>query len=29
MIVSEHDGLEWLYQYGDLDLGEHDYGVFL
>ncbi|ENN88538.1 bifunctional deaminase-reductase domain protein [Rhizobium freirei PRF 81] len=29
MIVSEHDDLEWLYKYGDMDLGEHDYGIFL
>lgn len=28
-IATEDDCLDWLFKYGDLDLGEHDYRVFL
>ncbi|WP_332305225.1 dihydrofolate reductase family protein [Rhizobium sp. GR12] len=28
-IVSEDGSLDWLYKYDDMDLGEHDYRVFL
>lgn len=29
MIVSQDDSLDWLYKYDGMDLGEHDYGVFI
>lgn len=28
-IATPDDGLEWLFRYDGLDLGEHDYSVFL
>nr|ABA56076.1 probable dihydrofolate reductase FolA [Sinorhizobium meliloti] len=28
-VVSGDDSLEWLYKYDDMDLGEHDYRLFL
>jgi dihydrofolate reductase len=28
-IATQDDGLDWLFAYGDLDLGEHDYRKFL
>ncbi|KAG9254417.1 bifunctional deaminase-reductase domain-containing protein [Emericellopsis atlantica] len=28
-IVSGDGSLEWLYKHNDMDLGEHDYGIFL
>lgn len=29
LIATEDDGLEWLFRYDDMDLGEHDYRAFL
>jgi len=28
-IATENDGLDWLFEYGELDLGEHDYRKFI
>ncbi|MFN4185390.1 MAG: dihydrofolate reductase family protein [Hyphomonas sp.] len=28
-IADKNDGLEWLFKYDDMDLGEHHYGHFL
>ncbi len=28
-IATEDDNLDWLFKYGDMDLGEHDYRIFL
>ena len=28
-IATEGDSLDWLFAYGDLDLGEHDYRQFI
>ena len=29
LIATEDDNLDWLFKYNDMDLGEHDYGLFL
>ncbi|MGO4570328.1 dihydrofolate reductase family protein [Microvirga sp. 2TAF3] len=29
LIVREDDNLDWLFKYNDMDLGEHDYRIFL
>lgn len=28
-IAAPHDGLDWLFMYDGMNLGEHDYSVFL
>jgi dihydrofolate reductase len=28
-IATQNDSLDWLFKYGDINLGEHDYRVFL
>jgi dihydrofolate reductase len=29
LIATEDNNLDWLFKYNDMDLGEHDYGLFL
>src|SRR5690349_11671591 len=29
LIATEDDNLDWLFKYDDMDLGEHDYRIFL
>lgn len=29
LIATEDDNLDWLFKYNDMNLGEHDYGLFL